>query len=48
MKEIEGVQYAIAKAQSHLDPGSKAAYLLYLILLVAFLNTTSSGFRAHS
>jgi hypothetical protein len=45
LKEIdEEVQYAIAKAQSHLNPRSKEAYLLYLILLVAFLNANSSGF----
>jgi hypothetical protein len=45
LKEIdEEVQYAIAKPQSHLNARSKEAYLLYLILLVAFLNANSSGF----
>lgn len=45
IKDIdEEVQYAIAQHQSYLDPTSKQSFLLYLILLVAFLNATSSGF----
>jgi len=45
LKEIdEEVQYATAKAQLHLNLRSKEAYLLCLILLVAFLNANSSGF----
>ncbi|KAH6675455.1 hexose transport protein [Halenospora varia] len=45
LKEIdEEVQYAIAKAESHLNPWSRESLLLYLCLLVAFLNATSSGF----
>jgi hypothetical protein len=45
LKEIdEEVQYAIAQHQSYLNPRSKQSFLLYLILLVAFLNATSSGF----
>ena len=45
LKEIdEEVQYVIAQHQSYLNPTSKESFLLYLILLVAFLNATSSGF----
>lgn len=45
LKEVdEEVQYAIAQHQSSLNPTSKQSFLLYLILLVAFLNATSSGF----
>lgn len=45
LKEIdEEVQYAIANHESYLDPRSKESWLLYGILLVAFLNATSSGF----
>jgi hypothetical protein len=45
LKEIdEEVQYAIANHQSYLNPRSRESWLLYLILLVAFLNATSSGF----
>ncbi|KAH8602731.1 putative hexose transport-related protein [Bisporella sp. PMI_857] len=40
----EEAQYAIANHQSYLNPRSKQSWLLYLILLVAFLNATSSGF----
>jgi MFS family permease len=45
LKELdEEVQYAIANHNSHLSPTSKEAFTLYAILLVAFLNATSSGF----
>ncbi|TVY35440.1 Lactose permease [Lachnellula occidentalis] len=45
LKEIdEEVQYAIAKHESHLNPWCKESLLLYLCLLVSFLNATSSGF----
>jgi MFS family permease len=45
LKEIdEEVQYAIAKHESYLNPWSKESLLLYLCLLVSFLNATSSGF----
>lgn len=40
----EEVQYAIAKHESYLNPWSKESLLLYLCLLVSFLNATSSGF----
>lgn len=40
----EEVQYAIANHQSYLNPRSKEAVILYLILIVSFLNATSSGF----
>jgi len=40
----EEVQYAIAVNQSYLNPRSKEAWTLYAILIVAFLNATSSGF----
>ncbi|RDW60059.1 putative hexose transport-related protein [Coleophoma crateriformis] len=45
LKEIdEEVQYAIAQQQSSLSSTATESWLLYLILLVAFLNATSSGF----
>ncbi|TVY91415.1 Lactose permease, partial [Lachnellula willkommii] len=45
LKEIdEEVQYAIAKHESYLNPWCKESLLLYLCLLVSFLNATSSGF----
>jgi len=40
----EEAQYAIANHESYLNPRSKDSWLLYGILLVAFLNATSSGF----
>ncbi|TAQ90471.1 hypothetical protein B7494_g1201 [Chlorociboria aeruginascens] len=40
----EETQYAIAQHQSYLNPWTTHSLLLYLILVLVFLNATSSGF----
>jgi len=43
--EVDGeAEYALAAQKSYLNPRSKEAFQLYLIMLVVFLNATASGF----